>query len=295
MTGEIQMPQNVPWDSQDLHEWGSRHAPGKFIDLEGHITHYIEKGAGDPVILIHGFFYNSCMWEKNIDVLAKQFRVFAIDLWGFGYSTREPLDYGYPLYERQLWAFMDALGIETATLIGQSMGGGTCLSLAAHRRDKIEKLILVSPAGLPNPYPFIARLPTIPGLGEFFFSMPGNLTRRIALWNFFFDRNLITDSDFEKVTLPHKIKGSNKAMLRILRRRFFDTLAGEIKSLEDADIPLLIVWGREDKGIPLEKGIEINSIIKGSRLEILDRAGHCPQDEQSEQFNRLALDFLITK
>jgi pimeloyl-ACP methyl ester carboxylesterase len=289
------MPANVPWDSQDLDEWGSRHAPGKFIDLEGHITHYLEKGTGEPVILIHGFFYNSCMWEKNIDVLAEYFRVFAIDLWGFGYSTREPLDYGYPLYEKQLCAFMDALGIEKATLIGQSMGGGTCLQLAANRRDRVEKLVLVSPAGLPNPYPFIASFPTLPGVGEFLLQMPGNLSRRIALWNFFFDRNLITDSDFEKVTLPHKIKGSNEVMLRILRARFFDTLITEIKSLGDADIPTLIVWGREDKGIPLEKGIQMNSIIKESRLEILDRAGHCPQDEQSVHFNRLVLDFLISK
>jgi pimeloyl-ACP methyl ester carboxylesterase len=289
------MPAPVPWDSQDHHEWASKHAPGKFIDLEGHTTHYLEKGTGEPVILIHGFFYNSCMWDKNIDALAEKFRVLAIDLWGFGYSTREPLDYGYPLYERQLCAFMDALGIEKATLIGQSMGGGTCLSLAAHRRDRVERLILVSPAGLPNPYPFIARLPTIPGFGEFFLSMPGNLARRVALRNFFFDRSLITESDFEKVTLPHKIKGSKEVMLRILRARFFDTLADEINSLKDRDIPLLIVWGRNDKGIPLEKGIQMNSIIKGSRLEILDRAGHCPHDEQSAQFNRLVLDFLTSK
>jgi pimeloyl-ACP methyl ester carboxylesterase len=289
------MPAYVPWDSQDLDEWGSRHAPGTFIDLEGHTTHYLEKGTGEPVILIHGYFYNSCMWEKNIDVLSEKFRVFAIDLWGFGYSTREPLDYGYPLYEKQICAFMDALGIEKATLIGQSMGGGACLRLAANRRDRVEKLVLVCPAGLPNPYPLIASLPTLPGVGELLLRMPGNLSRRITLWNFFYNRKLITDTDFENVTRPHKIKGSNEVLLRILRARFFDTLINEIKSLQDADIPTLIVWGRQDKGIPLEKGIQLNSIIKGSRLEILDRAGHCPHDEQSAKFNRLVLDFLISK
>ncbi|MBW2637474.1 MAG: alpha/beta fold hydrolase [Deltaproteobacteria bacterium] len=289
------MPAYVPWDSQDLDEWGSRHAQGTFIDLEGHTTHYLEKGTGKPIILIHGFFYNSCMWEKNFHVLAEKFRVFAIDLWGFGYSTREPLDYGYPLYEKQIFAFMDALGIEKATLIGQSMGGGTCLRLAAHHRDRVENMVLVSPAGLANPYPFIARLPTLPGVGEFLLRMPGNISRRIILWNFFYNRKLITDSDFEKVTRPHKIRGSAKAMLKILRARFFDTLISEIKSLGETDIPTLIVWGRQDKGIPLEKGIQLNSIIKESRLEILDRAGHCPQDEQSAEFNRLVLDFLASK
>ncbi len=295
MIRRTQMPAYIPWNSQDLHEWASKHAPGTLIDLDGHATHYVERGTGEPVILLHGFFYNSCMWEKNIDALAEKFRVFAIDLWGFGYSTREPLDYGYPLYERQLCAFMDALGIDKASMVGQSMGGGICLSLAANQMERIEKLILVSPAGLPNPYPLIARLPTLPGVGEFFLSMPGNLSRRIALRNFFFDGNHISDSDFEKVTLPHKIKGSNEIMLKILRARFFDTIKGEIESLKDTDIPILLIWGREDRGIPLEKGIEMNSIIKGARLEIFDHAGHCPHDEQSGRFNQLALDFLTSK
>ncbi|MEA3471756.1 MAG: alpha/beta hydrolase [Thermodesulfobacteriota bacterium] len=289
------MPAYIPWDSRELDEWTSKYAPGKFIDLDGHTTHYLEKGTGEPVILIHGFFYNSCMWEKNIDVLAEKFRVFAIDLWGFGYSTRDPLDYGYPLYENQICAFMDALGIKKATLIGQSMGGGTCIRLAANHRDRIERLVLVSPAGLPNPYRLIARLPTLPGVGNILLRMPGNLTRRIALWNFFYNRKLITDTDFENITRPHKIKGSAEVMLKILRARFFDTLMSEIISLKETDIPTLIVWGRHDRGIPPEKGIQLNSIIKGSRLEILDRAGHCPHDEQSAKFNRLVLDFLTPK
>ncbi len=117
----------IPWNSQPLDKMADRHANGKFIELDGNTTHYIEKGEGDPVILIHGFFYDSYMWNNNIDVLAEKFKVYAIDLWGFGYSTREPMDYGYPLYARQLDLFMDALNLPHASLIGQSMGGGTII------------------------------------------------------------------------------------------------------------------------------------------------------------------------
>ena len=96
------MPGFIPWNSQPLEDWTNKYATGKVIELDGLPTHYVEKGSGEPVILIHGFFFDSYMWNKNIDILAKRFKVYAIDLWGFGYSTREPLDYGYPLYTQQL-------------------------------------------------------------------------------------------------------------------------------------------------------------------------------------------------
>ena len=101
----------IPWNSQPLEDWKTKYAPGKFIELDGLVTHYIEKGSGEPVILIHGFFFDTYMWNKNIDVLAERFKVYAFDLLGFGYSTREPLDYGYPLYTQQLLKFMDTLDV----------------------------------------------------------------------------------------------------------------------------------------------------------------------------------------
>ncbi|GAH93034.1 unnamed protein product, partial [marine sediment metagenome] len=82
----------ITWNSQPVDKWRRKYAPGKFIDLGGHITHYIEKGDGHPVILLHGWFHDLQMWSRNIDALAKSFKVYAIDLWGFGYSTREILD-----------------------------------------------------------------------------------------------------------------------------------------------------------------------------------------------------------
>jgi pimeloyl-ACP methyl ester carboxylesterase len=107
----------ISWDSQPIDIFAQKYAKGKFIDLNGRSTHYIEKGDGDVIILLHGFFYDSYMWEKNIDILAEQFKVYALDLWGFGFSTREPLDYGYPLYSEQVLLFMDNLGIQRASLV----------------------------------------------------------------------------------------------------------------------------------------------------------------------------------
>jgi pimeloyl-ACP methyl ester carboxylesterase len=283
----------VPWDSQPLEDWASKYAPGKFIELDGLSTHYIEKGSGDPIILLHGFFFDTYMWDKNIDVLAERYKVYAFDLWGFGYSTREPLDYGYPLYTKQLRKFMDALEIPQASLIGQSMGGGTIINFTISNRERVNKIILVDVAGMPNRLPIMGRISNLPILGEFMYGLNNNLLRKMTLGNtFLHNKHIITEEYFENATRFHKIKGTTEVLLHVTRKQFFYTLIEEIRKLSLLDVPILIVWGREEKSIPLAVGEEMHKILKGSRLEILDQAGHCAHDDQSTLFNQLALDFL---
>ena len=223
------MAEFIPWSSQPLEEWAKKYAAGDIIELNGHSTHYVEKGEGEPLILIHGFFYDSYMWNKNIDALAEGFKVYALDLWGFGYSTRDPLDYGYPLYADQLLKFMDTLNIERASLIGQSMGGGTCILFSVNHRDRVNKMILVDAAGLPNPLPVMGKIANLPKLGEFLVNLKGNFYRKMALSSIYIhDKAFITDSYLEHVTRFHKVKGTTEASLKILRKQFFDTLPDEV-------------------------------------------------------------------
>lgn len=293
VTQEKDMPDFVPWSSQPLEQWAERHAEGRFIDLGGRKTHYIEKGEGPPLILLHGFFYHTFMWAQNIDALARHFKVYAYDLWGLGYSTREPLDYGYALYAEQLQLFMDAMGISRASLMGQSMGAGTAIRFAVEHRERVDKLVLVDAAGLPNPMPAMARFFNLPGIGEFFVGLKTDAIRKVALKDIFIhDKSRVTDDYFERVTRTQKIAGSNRVGLSIQRNDFFDKLGDEIRRLGTMDVPTLIVWGRQDKAIPLRCGEEMHRLLPGSRLEILDKAGHVPNDEQSERFNALALEFL---
>jgi len=287
------MAEFIPWNSQPLDEWAKKYAKGKFIKLDGYSTHYIEKGEGEPVILIHGFLYDSYMWNKNIDVLADRFKVYAVDLWGFGYSTRDPLDYGYPLYANQLLKFMDALNIQKASLIGQSMGGGTSIFFSVNHRDRVNKLILVDPAGMPNPLPLLGKITNLPKVGEFLLGLKSDFYRKMVLsTTFIHDKGVITESYFENVTRFQKIKGTTEILLKILRKQFFHSLPDEIHRLGEMDVPILIIFGRQDKAVPLERGKEMHNILRGSRLEIFENAGHCPHDEQSQKFNQLAVDFL---
>ena len=272
---------------------GGQICAGKFIDLDGLSTHYIEKGSGEPVILLHGFFFDHNMWNASIDILAEKYKVYVVDLWGFGYSTREPLDYGYPLYTKQLHKFMDALGIQKASLIGQSMGGGTIMNFTISNRDRVDKIVLVNAAGMPNALPLMGRISNLPRVGEFMYGMKSDFVRKFSLGNnFLYNKHLLTDEYYEQITRFHKIKGSSEVMLSVTRNLFFDTLYEEIKLLGEMDVPILIFWGRDEKSIGLPIGQELHKLLKSSHLEVLDQAGHCSNMDQPDLFNRLTLSFL---
>lgn len=282
----------VPWSSQPLEAWANKYATGKFINLNGHPTHYIEKGEGDPVILLHGYAADSYSWNNNIDALAKSFKVYALDLWGFGYSTRDPLGYGYSLYTNQLLNFMDALNIEKASLVGQSMGGGTAINFCVQHRERVNKLILVSPGGMPNPPILAHRIVALPGLGEFLLGLKTNFIRRLIIKRVFVYKKKISRDYLDNLTRFQKVGGTNEVLLKVLRLRFFDTLLNEIRRLGQMDVPILIVWGRHDKSIPVERGQAMHRILKGSRLEVFEYSAHVAHDEQPEEFNRLVIEFL---
>ncbi|MBT3240131.1 MAG: alpha/beta hydrolase [Chloroflexi bacterium] len=247
------------------------------------------------MILIHGFFYDTHLWDNNIDQLAKKYKVYAMDLWGFGYSSRENLDFGYPLYTRQLRLFMDALKIKRATLIGQSMGGGTIVKFAISTSERVDKVVLVDPAILPNKLPIMGKIANLPIVGELLFGANINYPRKMTLGNtFIHNKKHITAEYFEKVTRFQKIENSTEILLAILRKQFFHTLGDEVSQLGKIELPKLIVAGRQSAGIPTRLSEKVHQILKGSQLEILDDAGHCPNDEQSEKFNELVLAFLAS-
>jgi pimeloyl-ACP methyl ester carboxylesterase len=282
--GGKEMSEPIPWNSQPLDVWAEKHAQGKFIDLAGRATHYIERGEGEPVILLHGYFYDSYLWAANLDVLAERFKVYALDLWGFGYSTREPMDYGYPLYAEQVLMYMDGLGIQRASLMGQSMGGGTAILFCVEHRDRVRKLVLVEPAGWPQPLPLIGKLFNLPRVGEFLLALNTDAVRKGLLANqWVFNKDLLTETYFENVTRFHKVKGTTEAFLAILRKQFFHTLSDELHRLGQMDVPILLVWGREHSPIALHSGEEMHRVLEG----------HVPNYERPVLFNELAMNFLL--
>lgn len=285
------MSKFIPWNSQPHEEWRKKYAKGAFIDLNGRKTHYLEKGDGPPLILLHGFNFDSYTWVANIDALAAEFKVYAPDHWGHGYSTRDRLDYGYPLYVEQLRRFMDALNIEKASLAGHSMGGGTAMFFALNNRTRVEKLVLVDATGYPQALPLRGKIFQLPYFSEFLLDLKSDAVRRKNIGDFWiYNKDLITNEYFEEATRFQKIKRTTEILLEILRKNFFFTLEDEIRQLGQMDIPALVILGRMDTTVHLETAKATHELLKGSRFEILDKAGHMSNYDQAEIFNSLVLE-----
>ena len=275
-----------------------QYAKGKFVTVDGKRVHYLEKGSGSPVILIHGFLVHSAMWKMNIDALAERFKVYAIDLWGFGYSERLPtMEYSFPLYGKQVKGFMEALGIPKATLVGQSMGGGISVYLAANFPEIVDRLILLAPAVIPYPESTAGKVFKLPGVGEFLNSLPGDfLMVNIIKGVWFFNPNKVTDDYAAEALRPLCIKGSQESMLYVLRNVLQEPfVAREAQELAKRNLNILIIHGRQDQAIPLNRSQALNKLWAGSKLVVFDRTGHSPSEEFPEKFNAIAMDFLLEK
>ena len=278
----------MKWNNIELEKWNEK-APGKFIE-KPFLTHYIEKGKGDPIILLHGYFFDHHLWDYNIDELAKYYKVYALDLWGFGYSSRDEHDHSYNLYCQQTLSFMTTLNIDSAHFIGQSMGGGTIIKLALDHPKKIKSMTLIDPSGMPNPQPLIAKIFSLKGVGEFFLNRPGMSIRRKNMMKFWVhNKSIATKSFMETMLAHHQVKGTTYSLLNILRNNFWPTLLAEIKQLSDTKIPCHIIWGRDEKGIPLETGQTMANIIKKASFHIIEEAGHAPNLDQAEIVNSIIL------
>jgi len=289
------LPQLTSKDTVAYEEAIQKFAKGKFVTVFGKKVHYLEAGNGPPIILIHGFLYHTVMWRKNIDALAEKFRVYAIDLWGWGYSERlKEKEYSFERYGKQVLGFMDALNIKKATLGGQSMGGGISVYVAAHYPDRVDRLILVDPAVIPYPMTTIGRIYQFPFIGEFMNAIPGDALMRNnikTIW--FYDRNKVTEEYCKEVLQPFCVKGSYAGSMFILRNVLKEPyVEKEANLLAKMSIPTLIIHGREDKSVPLDRSKRLNDLWKGSKLVIFDKAGHSPHEEYPEKFNKLAIEFL---
>jgi pimeloyl-ACP methyl ester carboxylesterase len=285
----------VSKEAMTVDEAAKKFAKGKFMTVDGKKVHYLEKGNGKPIILLHGYTYHSMGWKKNIDALAKKFTVYAIDTWGHGYSERlKESDYTIEQYGKQVIGFMDVLQIRTSSLVGHSMGGAIAVYTTAHYPDRVDRTILVGAAVLPHEPATIFKFLGLPFIGEFISSVPGDaLFKAVVKKSCFQDPNWPTDAYFEELRQPGVIKGTQAGMLYI-RRNFFKPpfLRKEAEMLAKMDKPILLAHGVGDGLVPVNDSKKLHKMWKTSTLEIFDKAKHNLHEEYPDKFNTLVEDFL---
>lgn len=254
----------------------------KFITTYGAKIHYVEAGSGAPVILIHGLADNVAIWDPVIPALAARFRVIALDQIGFGRSDKPLLNYRVSTLVDFLDVFLTELKIERASLVGNSLGGWVAAAYALAHPERVERLVLSDAAG------YAALTKTMDSRALRALRVASRDDIRYLGPLAFHDKRFYQDVDTafkERVTA-----GDSYTVAQVLDSmiRGDDALDNKLQTLKQ---PTLVLWGREDKLIPLSFGEQFHREIVDSRLRIIDNCGHMPQLECPNEFSAAVLKF----
>lgn len=264
---------------------------GASVTVGGLRTNYLAAGSGEPVVLIHGSgpgVSAYANWRLTIPALAGRFQVVAPDLAGFGYSDRlqdAACDLGR--WVDQVVGLLDALGLERASLVGNSFGGAVALRLAATHPRRVHRLVLMGTVGVP--FRLTAGLDAVWGYQP---SVP-NMRRLLDI--FAFDPALATDELAEvryRASIRPGVQESFAAMFPAPRQRWIDAMVTPDEQLRALPQPALIVHGWEDQVIPVDNALHLLRLIPDAQLHVFGRCGHWTQIEHAAAFNRLVADFL---
>ena len=279
------------WETLSLDDAGE----GEFVTLsDGVRMHYVTRGAqGSPVILIHGLMDSALNWSKNIDALAREHRVWAIDLIGFGFSSRVTAPtYSLKYFARSVREWMDAQELTRASVVGHSLGGAVALELAHDFPARVDKLILIAPGtyrvNVPPAVNLAARVPYVPRalVG---WATTSRRARRSAWRGALGDAYRIDAPEVKKYARPLRVRGTADALVAMAASpRESDLPAG----LTRIAARTLILWGDRDLAVPVEHGEHHERNLPNAKCVILEGAGHVPQIACPDVVNRLMLEFL---
>jgi pimeloyl-ACP methyl ester carboxylesterase len=255
--------------------------------------HYITKGEGEPLIMIHGFSSSLHTFSHLIDPLSKKYKVYALDLKGFGDSPK-PRDDRYSIYDQMLLvkSFMKEHHISNPIMIGHSLGGGVVLSLALSG-EKIKKMVLIDAAAYKQNLPKLLRWLQFPLLGKLgFYILPARYEIVEGYKYAFYNHDKIPKEGVEILTKNLQSKNGKYAFAKASDLLIPDDIEEVSKQYKTLDIPTLIIWGYNDIIIRKDKAYRLHRDIKNSILKFVPLCGHMPQEEAPEETLRLIEDFL---
>jgi len=277
-------------------DWNPSLSP-QTIQINGHTIFYTVKGEGKPLLFIHGYGAGIWVWEKQIEVLSQWYGVYALDLIGHGFSDRPKIPYTPETYIHCLKDFMDGVGIEKATLVGNSMGGGVAWAMAILFPERVDRLILIDcvPSDILHQvknesFRMLAAIKDIPFLPYLVMAARDKSSIRQILLECISDIRLITPEVVNRQYQLSKIKGTTWVLYSTFKH------AKEALKLKDAFSlirkPTLFIWGEKDLIFPPQVGETLHQSIAGSKFLRIEKSGHIPMWEAPDEVNQAILSFL---
>jgi pimeloyl-ACP methyl ester carboxylesterase len=272
----------------------------QFVTVHGHRRAFVKQGHGPALLLLHGLACDHRTWSGVIDELAKDFTVIAPDLLGHGRSDKPRADYTLGGYANGMRDLLTVLGIDKATVVGHSFGGGIAMQFGYQFPERTERMVLVSPGGLgPDVTPLIKlvqapgweptmRLLTQPGVRHVGTTALRTLSR--------VETTVTRDLGEVAEILESWRDRRTRFAIRHLVRAVIDW-RGQIVTMSDRAylteaMPLAVVWGRDDLVIPAAHAENARTLAPNARVEVLERSGHFPHKDHPEAFIRIVREFV---
>lgn len=277
-----------------VNDFASRH-----VSIHGHDVRYRMAGSGPALLLLHGIAGSSRAWKEVMPRLVDSYTCIAPDMLGHGESAKPMGDYSLGAYASGARDLLVTLGIDRATVVGQSFGGGVAMQFAYQHPEMCERLVLVDAGGLGREVSWLLRAVTLPGSE---LVMPALFQRRarpvgdsvartLAGWGIQSPRLAEIWRAFGSLT-----ETENRAAFLRTMRGVIDAGGQTVSAMDRlylaAHLPTLIVWGDQDWIIPVEHAHHAHEAMPGSELVIMPGVGHFPHSEQPEQFAEILRGFL---
>ena len=288
-------PRDVDWKKNRQLIFHADHS--RFAEVDGVRVHFQEAGnATNPVVvLIHGFSSSTLVWSKVFPRLADAgFRVIALDLLGYGYSGKPRYgEYTIESQARMIVGLLETLGIEGANIVGSSYGGAVAATCALDYPNRVMKLVLVGAVANNDPTKYLLlRLFGLPVVGEVVSPLLiGSRTLLRRRMKRVYERHalMLDERRVEARHQPLRAASTQRAIIRTVRRWDAARIERDAHLIKQAT---LLVWGDNDRDVPLRNGEHLNREIYGSRLIVFRNCGHLPHEEYPIGFTEAVSDFL---
>ncbi len=282
-------------ETRDLDDSVRAEAGGSFVRLAHGFTHYELAGPGDlrPVVLIHGFSVPCFIWDSTFAALVSaNHRVLRYDLLGRGYSDRPRVRYDIGLFVEQLLELLDGLDIGEVDLVGLSMGGAIATRFTVEHSARVRRLALIDPIGTePMPLNLLYEAALLPGISEAALGVFGTEGMLSSLASDFFDPSEIARFR-DQYRAQMQFRGFKRAILSTLRNGAVNGSPQAYDALGQLNTPVLLIWGRDDRTLPLAQSTPILKRVPRAEFHIIDGAGHIPNVERPDVVHPILLDFL---
>lgn len=263
-----------------------------YVNAGGIKTRVLEAGNGEPLILLHGTGGHIEAYARNIKGLSGKFRVICIDMVGHGYTEKPNRPYGIDVYSDHLLAVMQALELEQAYISGESLGGWVAAWFAAFHLKYVKALVLNTPGNVNNKPEVMARLKesTIKAVVEANYE---NVKTRLE-W-LMYDKSQVTDELIETRYHIYTKPEYQEAVYNIVYLQDIEArkqYSWNPSWCSKINVPTLLAWTDHDPTSTVEEGKPLQDMIPNSEFIVIKDAGHWPQWEKPEEFNRILTEFL---